>query len=109
MVRTPPPPIPASTASAVLATAARAMLPVAAIVPDQGTRRIVEDDDFDSLCDSIRLQGLLQPVHVLRQPDGTHRLMDGERRWRAAQKLGLTEIPCEVWPSDADPRRVAVA
>src|SRR5262249_48655937 len=41
--------------------------------------------------------------------DGAHRLIDGERRWRAAQKLGLQDLPCDVWPSDSDPRRVAVA
>jgi len=51
----------------------------------------------------------LQPVQVWQRPDGTHRLIDGERRWRAARKVGLAEVPCDVWPGDADPRRVAVA
>jgi len=46
---------------------------------------------------------------VLRQVDGTYRLIDGERRWRAASKVGLAAIPCEVWPEDADRRRASVA
>ncbi len=87
----------------------RMVLPTGAIVPDQENRRVTEDDEFDALCDSIRLLGLLQPVQVWQRPDGTHRLIDGERRWRAARKVGLAEVPCDVWPGDADPRRVAVA
>jgi ParB family chromosome partitioning protein len=85
------------------------MLPPSAIVPDPDNRRMLDDEDFASLCDSIRVSGILQPLQVWRRPDGTHRLIDGERRWRAAQTLGVNEVPCDVWPSDADPRRVAVA
>lgn len=87
----------------------RVVLPVGAIVPDGKNRQVIENDEFEALCDSIRFLGLLQPVHVWRQSDGTHRLIDGERRWRAAQKVGLTEIPCDVWPGHADRHRVAVA
>src|SRR5687767_7149877 len=66
---------------------ARIVLPVTAVVPDGGNRPIVEDDEFQALCDSIRLMGVLDPVQVWRRPDGTHRLIDGERRWRAAQQV----------------------
>jgi ParB family chromosome partitioning protein len=90
-------------------SASRAMLPPSAIVPDENNRRVVDDEDFELLCDSIHVSGVLQALQVWRRGDGVHRLIDGERRWRAAQKLGLKELPCEVWPSDADPRRVAVA
>lgn len=86
----------------------RAVLPTETIVPDPENRSIVEDEDFEALCDSMRLLGLLQPVHVWRQANGSHRLIDGERRWRAARKIGLGELACEVW-SDEDQRRVAVA
>ncbi len=91
------------------ATISRAVLPPGAIAPDPENRRVIEDDDFVSLCDSIRVSGVLQALQVWRLADGTHRLIDGERRWRAAQKLGLKEVPCDVWPCDADPRRIAVA
>jgi ParB family chromosome partitioning protein len=89
--------------------AVRTLLPPAAIVPDPRSRRIVEDDDFDALCDSIRVLGVLLPLQVVPRSDGMHCLIDGERRWRAAQKVGLAETPCDVWPADTDARRVAVA
>jgi ParB family chromosome partitioning protein len=87
----------------------RVVLPVTAVVPDDENRKVVEDDELVALGESIRLFGILQPIQVWRRPDGTHRLIDGERRWRAAQRVGLTEIPCDVWPGDSDPRRVSVA
>jgi ParB family chromosome partitioning protein len=109
MARTSPLPVPLAPATADHVSIARAMLPPSAVVPDEGNRRVVEDEDFELLCDSIRVSGVLQPLQVWRRPDGSHRLIDGERRWRAAQKLGLKEVPCEVWPSDADTGRIAVA
>jgi ParB family chromosome partitioning protein len=109
MARTSPSPVPMVSASIDHVSASRTMLPPSAIAPDERNRRVVEDEDLELLCDSIRVSGVLQPVQVWRRADGTHRLIDGERRWRAAQKLGLKELPCEVWPSDSDPRRVAVA
>jgi ParB family chromosome partitioning protein len=99
-------------AKAFLATGSgtvRVVLPLTAIVPDEDNRKIAEDDELVALGESIRLFGVLQPLQVWRRPDGCHRLIDGERRWRAAHKAGLVEIPCDVWPGDSDPRRVAVA
>lgn len=87
----------------------RAILATDAVVPDTDNRRIVEDEDFEALSDSIRVLGLLQPLQVWRRPDGTHRLIDGERRWQAARKIGLAQVPCDVWPAETDRRRVAVA
>ena len=109
MARMSPTPVPIVSPSIDHVSPSRAMLPPSAIAPDERNRRIVEDDDFELLCDSIRVSGVLQPLQVWRRADGAHRLIDGERRWRAAQKLGLKELPCEVWPSDSDPRRVAIA
>lgn len=48
-----------------------------------------------SLADSIRAQGLIQPV-VLRRRSGEYELVAGERRWRAAQLAGLQQIPAIV-------------
>jgi ParB family chromosome partitioning protein len=87
----------------------REHVPIDRITPDVHNRRIVEDDDFDLLCDSIRVLGILQPRQVLQQADGTYRLIDGERRWRAACKAGLETIPCDVWPEGADLQRASVA
>jgi ParB family chromosome partitioning protein len=95
--------------SSVGSETVRVVLPIAEIVPDEQNRRIVEDDELVVLGESIRLFGVLQPIQVWRRPDGSHRLIDGERRWRAARSAGLAEIPCDVWPGESDPRRVAVA
>lgn len=54
-----------------------------------------DDDALRSLADSIRSQGLIQPV-VLRRRSGEYELIAGERRWRAAQLAGLQQIPAIV-------------
>jgi ParB family chromosome partitioning protein len=90
-------------------TATREMLRVDRIVPDEKNRDLVEDEDFVSLVDSVRVLGLLQALHVRALGDGTATLIDGERRWRAAKLAGLTEVPCEVWPAEANPRETLVA
>jgi len=59
--------------------------------PHQPRDRFVEEDLAD-LTASIRVQGVLQPVIVRRSEDG-YELVAGERRWRASQRAGLTEIP----------------
>ena len=62
--------------------------------PDQ-PRRAFPEESIAQLAESIRQQGLLQPVLVT--PEGTrYRLVAGERRWRAARKADLQTIPCIV-------------
>ncbi|MBR5345943.1 MAG: ParB/RepB/Spo0J family partition protein [Clostridia bacterium] len=62
--------------------------------PDQ-PRRAFPEESIEQLAESIRQQGLLQPVLVT--PAGSrYRLVAGERRWRAARKAGLQTIPCIV-------------
>ena len=57
-------------------------VPIADLAADPHNRRIDEDDDeFQSLCDSIRVLGVLQPVHARGRADGALELVDGERRW----------------------------
>ena len=51
------------------------------------------------LADSIRAQGIIQPL-IVRQRDGFFELIAGERRWRAAQLLGLKEVPAIVREAD---------
>jgi ParB family transcriptional regulator, chromosome partitioning protein len=48
---------------------------------------------LQELIDSIRQHGIIQPLIVRRLSGGAHELIAGERRWRAAQELGLTEVP----------------
>lgn len=58
-------------------------------------RTQMDQQALKELSDSIRAQGLLQPV-VVRPHDGGYELIAGERRWRAAQMAGLTQIPAVV-------------
>jgi ParB family chromosome partitioning protein len=51
---------------------------------------------LEELADSIRAQGVVQPIVVRPGDDGTFELIAGERRWRAAQMVGLDEIPALV-------------
>jgi ParB family chromosome partitioning protein len=87
----------------------RVLLPLDAILPDPRNRKIVEDEDFQGLLDSIRVLGVLSPPHVVDQGSGRYLLIDGERRWRAARRAGLSEIPCDVWPVGAEPRALSLA
>jgi ParB family chromosome partitioning protein len=49
-------------------------------------------DALNELVESIRQHGIIQPL-VVRDVDGRHELIAGERRWRAAQEAGLTQVP----------------
>jgi ParB family transcriptional regulator, chromosome partitioning protein len=55
-------------------------------------RKEFASDALQELIDSIRQHGILQPL-LVRQIDGGHELIAGERRWRAAQEIGLTQVP----------------
>lgn len=60
-------------------------------------RLIFRQDELETLEESIASQGILVPLTVYK--DGsTYRLLDGERRWRCAQKLGLRKVPVIVQP-----------
>ena len=48
---------------------------------------------LQELVDSIRQHGIIQPLIVRQLDGGAHELIAGERRWRAAQEVGLTEVP----------------
>ena len=58
-------------------------------------RQNIPQEGLEELADSIRAQGLVQPV-VLRPVDGGYELIAGERRWRASQLAGLHEIPAVI-------------
>jgi len=58
-------------------------------------RQLFDEQKIDELAASIRTQGVLQPLLVRRNGDG-YELVAGERRWRAALRAGLKEIPAVV-------------
>ena len=61
-------------------------------------RRQVDPAELAALADSIREQGVLQPILARPDPEapGRYQIIAGERRWRAAQQAGLHEIPALV-------------
>lgn len=72
--------------------------------PDQ-PRRTFPEDSIAQLAQSIRDQGVLQPLLVVPTPDGRYFLVAGERRWRAARVAGLDMVPCMVRELDAVQQR----
>lgn len=56
----------------------------------------IRSDELQELADSIRAQGVIQPVVLRRIEDGAYELIAGERRWRASQLAGLHEVPAVV-------------
>lgn len=69
-------------------------LPIQAIEPGQyQPRRHWDEEALQELADSIKAQGLIQPVVVRAVGRNRYELIAGERRWRAAQKAGLKELP----------------
>src|SRR2546430_15262445 len=77
-------------------------IPVAAIRPNpQQPREHFDEESMAALAESIREVGVLQPVLVRAGGDGFE-LIAGERRWRAARRIGLQTIPGNVrTPDDA--------
>lgn len=55
-----------------------------------------DQDALSELADSIKLQGLIQPITVRRLSHGHYQLISGERRFRASKLVGLTHIPAYV-------------
>jgi len=67
------------------------------ILPNKNQpRKVFKDEALRELAASIKEKGVLQPVIVSREADGTFRLVAGERRWRASSLAGLKKIPALV-------------
>lgn len=77
-------------------------IPLAQIDRDPAQpRRLFDDVTLEALAESIRQDGVLQPVEVSAQENGRFLLHHGERRWRAAKLAGLTTIPAIIAPPPA--------
>ena len=69
------------------------MMNVAHLAPGKYQPRTqMDSESLQELADSIRAQGLMQPI-LAREVSGGYEIIAGERRWRAAQLAGLSEIP----------------
>jgi ParB family transcriptional regulator, chromosome partitioning protein len=90
-------PDPGSRMGAELLGAELLSVAVGAIRPNGfQPRQEFEEKELDELAASIREVGVLQPILVRRIEEGRYELVAGERRWRAAQRAGLTEVPALV-------------
>lgn len=74
-------------------------------------RRLFKEDDLEELAASIRQRGVLQPIVVRPSPAGgnAYELVAGERRWRAAQRAGMHEMPVVIQDvSDKEALEIAI-
>ncbi len=73
--------------------------------PDQ-PRKLFDAAALDSLAESIKARGLIQPISVRPAPDGMFEIIAGERRWRAHKLAGLPTVRCIVVHSDEKRRDI---
>lgn len=71
-------------------------------------RKHWDQDKLDELAESIRAQGVIQPIVVRQLADRTFEIIAGERRWRASKLAGLSEVPVVVRKVD-DRTMIAMA
>lgn len=72
------------------------LIPVDEITPSPlQPRKAIREDELEELKESLRQHGVIQPL-IVRNVSGTMELVAGERRWRAAEKLGMAEVPVIV-------------
>lgn len=73
-------------------------------------RVFFDEDSLNELADSIRSQGIIQPLQIIpsREISGKYEVVSGERRLKAAKMLGMDKVPCMVLDSKKDSELVAV-
>ena len=59
-------------------------------------RKVFDKEKLNALADSIKEHGIIQPITVTEGKNGNYLIIAGERRWRAAKKAGLSEIPAII-------------
>ena len=62
-------------------------------------RKIFDNETLDELAESVKRYGVIQPI-IVNKKDDYYEIVAGERRWRAAKKAGLNEMPCIVREND---------
>jgi ParB family chromosome partitioning protein len=74
-------------------------LPLTEIEPNRNQpRKLFNDEELNSLAESIAQHGILQPIVVRPDTDGSYKIVAGERRWRASRIAGLAEVPVIIRP-----------
>lgn len=82
-------------------------LPLKKVIPDENQpRQFFDATKIASLANSIKRIGIKEPLVVEALSDGTYKLIDGERRFRAATLIGMTEVPALVEDAMTDIQRM---
>ena len=77
------------------------LLPIHKVEPNPGQpRQDFDEEELQSLADSIAVHGVVQPLTVRELPNGYYQIIAGERRWRASRLAGLREIPAVIIEAD---------
>ena len=71
-------------------------------------RNVFNQEALEELADSIREYGMIQPITVRKLDSGYYQIIAGERRWRAARLVGLSDVPVRVISAD-DKRAMELA
>jgi ParB family chromosome partitioning protein len=77
---------------------------------NQQPRQLIDDAKIDELAQSIRANGIIQPI-LVRRTGAAYRIIAGERRWRAAQRAGLLKVPVVIrdMPEGSDQKLLELA
>ena len=67
--------------------------------PDQ-PRQDFDEEELQTLADSITVHGIIQPLTVREMPNGYYQIIAGERRWRAARMANLSDVPAVIIEAD---------
>ena len=85
----------------VVSAADLAQIPVGSIRPNaRQPRKRVDAEGVAGLAESVRAQGVIQPIVVRPDGEGSYELVAGERRWRAAKAAGLPTVPALIRETD---------
>src|SRR5688572_5120918 len=77
---------------------------------NQQPRQLMDDAKIDELAQSIKANGIIQPI-LVRRTGAAYRIIAGERRWRAAQRAGLLKVPVVIrdMPEGSDQQLLELA
>ncbi len=76
-------------------------LPMALVEPNpEQPRKVFDPEGMEALKKSISTHGIITPITVRTAQNGYYQIIAGERRWRAARSIGLTEIPAFIIEAD---------
>jgi len=85
------------------------LIPIEKIFRDENQpRKIFDKEKIDELSQSIKKNGLIQPLIVTKRNIDTFLLVAGERRWRAAQSTDLKVLPALLLPDDLDKDEISL-